>query len=178
MGGVFAAIVQIFTLYVAPTSTSTAFLYFLIVAVLTALMLVYYLVASKREFYKYYYENDYIEEKTERSSFKEMLKKIWVATLALLIDTMVTHVIHPSITSVIISTDYGSGDAWSGNVHILQLLDIKIVMRKRKNNPFNEQKFDALDAKIEKRRFGRIILALPTGEFEYLAAAQTPLPKS
>lgn len=116
IGGVFAAVVQIFTLYIAPTSTSTAFLYFLIVTILTFLIILYYVFATRTEFYRYHFENQHVEDKSGRSSFKEMCKKIWVATLALLMDTLITNCIHPSITSVIVSTEYGSGNAWSGRL--------------------------------------------------------------
>lgn len=115
-GGIFAAVVQIFTLFIASTSTATAFLYFMIAAIVTLFILAYFLAACKIHFFKFHYELEAPKQKGIRSSLKEICKQIWVPTLALLLDTYITHCIHPSVASIIVSTGSGSGNSWNGKV--------------------------------------------------------------
>lgn len=114
---IFNSVLQIISLSIGVSTTSTALIYFwTAIIMICCTLILLFLVTTKSVFFKYYVNKSKIN-KTRKMNTKRivyLLKKVWPGgtTMALLL--LSYDPIHPSITSLVVSENAGSGP-WSGN---------------------------------------------------------------
>lgn len=126
LGGIFTALVQIFSLATGESSTHSAFMYFMIGNAVIIVTLVLYVILSKSVFFQYHLkvlQDDGATIQTERSvdgcdpvrySYGAIFKKIRIYGISEWMVFVVTLSIFPGVTVLIESQNKGSGSKWSG----------------------------------------------------------------
>lgn len=117
--GILAALVQIFALGVGGTPQTTGLIYFLIGMFIVFLPLVGFVYAWKNSDYFEFYLTKEIEEK--RRDFVigwDVIKSAWKKSgyymCSMVLVLACTIMVHPGLTSLVVSVNKGNGDPWSG----------------------------------------------------------------
>ncbi|KAJ8979198.1 hypothetical protein NQ317_016833 [Molorchus minor] len=119
LGGVFAALAEIVSLFIGASSTHAALVYFAIGNVTIIISIICYVVLVKSVFFKYHLleQQDFGEFDNKSASLnissKVIVKKMWCHGLSVLITFTVTLSVYPGVTVLIESEGKGHGNRWN-----------------------------------------------------------------
>lgn len=113
---IFNSVLQITSLSIGVSTTSTALVYFWTAIVMICCTLVLlFMVTAKSTFFNFYVNRSKVKE-TKKMSVARILylfKKVWPGGTTMALFLLSYDPIHPSITSLVVSENAGSGP-WSG----------------------------------------------------------------
>lgn len=115
-GGLFSAILQIVSLATGGTSIKVGLIYFGSGTVLYTVSTILFVATKYLPFYNYYVADKINSKTTARPTFREIktvLINIWPILLLMSLAIIGQTLTHPTITNLIVSENYGNGDAWS-----------------------------------------------------------------
>ncbi|XP_046388448.1 equilibrative nucleoside transporter 2 [Ischnura elegans] len=137
LGGIFAALAEIFSLSLSVPATTSAFIYFVVAIVMLILSIVGYCLLSETLFFKFHMEDkrdldnlscdsssiqEVVEPSSRNISYKSIMSKIWVYSYSLWMVFFVSLAAYPAITVLIVSTSHGkSTSAWN-NVYFVPVI--------------------------------------------------------
>ncbi|KAE8750653.1 hypothetical protein FOCC_FOCC002632 [Frankliniella occidentalis] len=126
LGGVFAALAEILSLWLGASPQLSAFVYFMVANVFLVLSIVCYLVLIRAVFFKYHmepkpqlsvqYEPGCLpseEINLNSLSYKRVLSKVWIYGLAVWMAFLVSLSFYPAITVLVESKNKGHGNIWN-----------------------------------------------------------------
>ncbi|CAH1126803.1 unnamed protein product [Ceutorhynchus assimilis] len=109
---VFSAVLRLLTIYIAPSATSSALLYFITGSCLMVGMTIVLFCATKTEFFRYFTRNAKAETKQQIRNYndiKDVTLKIWPLLFLPLFDMIIPV---GSITALVVSEYYGTDSVW------------------------------------------------------------------
>lgn len=115
--GVIVSTFNVFTLAIRSDPEQSVLLYFAIGVIILLITMALLWYSSKCEAYKYYVETKKDDNNLKRTTFSEIkrtVKNIWPAITVSSITIGSGFALHPSITSLVVSEDYGKGYVWNG----------------------------------------------------------------
>jgi hypothetical protein len=116
MAGIFTACIQIISLAVSITRETRALVYFWVAnATIAFTLLLMAVIMRRNRFYLFYMEN-YEQRKGKMLSFRQILdifKVIWPGPGIMFFYLATTNIVHPAITSLVVSEGEGNGP-WNG----------------------------------------------------------------
>lgn len=114
LGGIFAAITEIISLYIGASSTHTALVYFTIGSLTIFFGIMSYSIMSKSLFFKYTTSNTALEEYVNEETLQKpeayyaiVLKKVWKHGVVVFLVVFTTTCIYPGLTVLIESEEKG-----------------------------------------------------------------------
>jgi nitrogen fixation/metabolism regulation signal transduction histidine kinase len=114
--GIFTACIQIISLAVSITRETRALVYFWVAnATIAFTLLLMAVIMRRNRFYLFYMEN-YEQRKGKMLSFRQILdifKVIWPGPGIMFFYLATTNIVHPAITSLVVSEGEGNGP-WNG----------------------------------------------------------------
>ncbi|KAK3915159.1 Equilibrative nucleoside transporter 3 [Frankliniella fusca] len=126
LGGIFAAVAEIVSLWLGASPQLSAFVYFMVANVFLVLSIVFYLVLIRAVFFKYHMEPQpqlsvqfepgcapSVEEHVNSLSYKRVLSKVWVYGIAVWMCFFVSLSFYPALTVLVESQNKGHGNAWN-----------------------------------------------------------------
>lgn len=115
--GIIAALVQIFSLSIGASSKTNGLVYFLIGMFFVFISLVSYLmVLMKSEFFRFHLNKVIETGKMDfsRKVLKSVLSKVKFYLLSMILVLGCSIIMHPGVTSLVISKYKGNGNKWNG----------------------------------------------------------------
>lgn len=123
LGGIFAAVAEILSLWVGASSVHSAFVYFMVGNFMIVVTLVLYLILAKSVFYKYH-----VSDKTGVAALGEdeqqvrpriicywtIYGKIWPYAISVFLVFAITLSMYPGVTVLIESQGKGKMNKWNG----------------------------------------------------------------
>ncbi|KAG8222814.1 hypothetical protein J437_LFUL005020, partial [Ladona fulva] len=134
LGGIFAAIAEIFSLSLNAAPTTSGFVYFIVACIMLFLAVLGYCILSETLFFKFHmldkrevdnvsFDSTSIQEIDEQPShrvvsFKVILSKIWVYSYSLWMVFFVSLAVYPAVTVLIVSTSKGNRSSWNNTYFV------------------------------------------------------------
>ncbi|XP_071454799.1 equilibrative nucleoside transporter 3 isoform X2 [Hetaerina americana] len=136
LGGIFAALAEIFSLSLNVKPTTSAFIYFIVAVVMLILSIVGFCLLSETLFFKFHIQDkrdldnlscdsssiQEVDESTQRNiNYKSIMLKIWVYSYSLWMVFFVSLAAYPAVTVLIVSTSHGNSSSWN-NVYFVPVV--------------------------------------------------------
>lgn len=117
LAGICSATLQIISLAMGTATEVSALFYFVSGSTLMTLTLVLFYASKYSKLYNYHFNSiheDDSKDILQLSEAKALAKQIWAQIFTMILLMLTLTPIMPSITSLIVSENYGSGNVWTG----------------------------------------------------------------
>lgn len=117
MAGISSATLQIVSLAMGTSTEVSALFYFVSGSTLMTSTMIMFYASKYNRLYNYHVnsiQEDVSKDVLQLSAAKALAKEIWAQVFTLVLLALTLTPIMPSITSLVVSENYGSGSVWTG----------------------------------------------------------------